>query len=519
MNSEPVEPLTTECKQVVTMRMRDSLLTRLRYTAAQVPRMVETHTSVCAAMFKGTPGKTLRRILERYRVQVKAADVFWGWVAQESIEGWLQLSGGRPQSGKGKPLMEWRVQAAEAGGWGGMLAGGDSAWFASFRMKVRQQMLQMSEEAVPQVTQTMVQQVWMTSAKSQTKQANAGKQCRKIYDTALAQLHQQREIALVGTAAKLLARRKLVAAMRATVASGALPKVLRAEAVVDVTKAVPVRDVVIDMCAGRQSMKGPARRQGYRYVAVEIDAVISAVRGLQRADVVLDLRQVTAAELVAVVAQIAGVQVAEILLIWASIPCNTVSRLDPGNQRPGYTVHREYSTREGDVQCALGSVVVVGGTREPQTARAEEDDGIHATVLRALDAAFNLYGIHYAVENPKAQLGLRPVVLAQERSDRLYCRRVNYCQYQHIFAKDTNVWTTVAAWKPRGLSGTGLCRAATGYCSKNKKKTGEINAKTGRWNHDYIVGGLASKAFKGPAKDEMQNRVPANLLKELLQAM
>ena len=71
----------------------------------------------------------------------------------------------------------------------------------------------------------------------------------------------------------------------------------------------------------------------------------------------------------------------------------------------------------------------------------------------------------------------------------------------------------------RGLSGTGLCRAATGYCSKNKKKTGEINAKIGRWNHDYIVGGLASKALKGPAKDEMQNRVPANLLKELLQAM
>ena len=53
----------------------------------QVPRMVETHTSVCAALFKGTPGKTLRRILERYKVQLKAADVFWGWVAQESTEG------------------------------------------------------------------------------------------------------------------------------------------------------------------------------------------------------------------------------------------------------------------------------------------------------------------------------------------------------------------------------------------------------------------------------------------------
>ena len=50
------------------------------------------------------------------------------------------------------------------------------------------------------------------------------------------------------------------------------------------TRAASVRDVVIDMCAGRQSMKGPARRQGTRYVAVEIEAVVSAVNGLQRAE-------------------------------------------------------------------------------------------------------------------------------------------------------------------------------------------------------------------------------------------
>ena len=85
----------------------------------------------------------------------------------------------------------------------------------------------------------------------------------------------------------------------------------------DVTRAVPVRGVVIDMCACRQSIQAPARncKQGYRYVAVEIDAVIRVVRALQRADVVLDLRQVTAAELVEVVAPIAGIRVAEILLI------------------------------------------------------------------------------------------------------------------------------------------------------------------------------------------------------------
>ena len=192
--------MASECRQVVTMRMRDSLLTWLRCTAAQVPRMVETHRLVCAAMLKGTPGKALRRILQRYGVHLKTADVFWGWAAQESTEGWLQLSGGRPQRGKGKPLMEWRVQAMEARGWGSMLAGRDTAWFATFRMKMRQQMLQLSEEAVPQVTQAMVQQIWMASAKSQTKCANAGKQCRRVYDAALAQLHEQREIALVGSA-------------------------------------------------------------------------------------------------------------------------------------------------------------------------------------------------------------------------------------------------------------------------------------------------------------------------------
>ena len=51
-------------------------------------------------------------------MQLKTADVFWGWGAQEITEGWLQLSGGRPQRGKGKPVMEWRVKATGAEGWG-----------------------------------------------------------------------------------------------------------------------------------------------------------------------------------------------------------------------------------------------------------------------------------------------------------------------------------------------------------------------------------------------------------------
>ena len=68
---------------------------------------------------------------------------------------------------------------------------------------------------------------------------------------------------------------------------------------------------------------------------------------------------------------------------------------------------------------------MVAGTGEPRTERAVDDDYVHATALQALDAAFNLYGIHHAVENPMAQLGRRPVVLALQRSARLVCHRLN----------------------------------------------------------------------------------------------
>lgn len=52
----------------------------------------------------------MSRISERYSVHLTTSSVFWGWVAQESTEGWFQLTGGRPQAGRGKPLMAWRVE-------------------------------------------------------------------------------------------------------------------------------------------------------------------------------------------------------------------------------------------------------------------------------------------------------------------------------------------------------------------------------------------------------------------------
>ena len=505
--------LTEECKQVVVIRLRGYLLQALGYKAAAVPRMVELDTTVLSALLSGSPGAWMRRYVKSHGITQKAEAVFWGWVAVESTQGWLQLIGGRPQRGAGDSLQEWRVQAAETGGWERMLRKGDSTWFATFRMKVLAALAGLEDGPVCQVTQEQAQRVWSNTAKAATRSLAGGKQHREVYSLALIQLEQQREVTLTGALRKLMTKKSMAACAAAAVRAGALPNVLKRSRVVDADCARPVRDVIVDLCAGRQSMKRPAKQLGYRYIAVELKAVIRAVRGRQRADVVMDLTEVPPAQLLAAIAELAGVLIQEIKFVWASVPCETLSRLDPSNQR--HTHHREYS-KDSSVVCKQRVVVVTGGTREPVTELGEDHDIMIASVLQALDAAFNLYGIHWAVENPNAQLGRRPVLLSLMRSGRVKCGRVNYCQYDHIFAKDTCVRTTVLQWTPKGRSGTGMCRKETGNCSS---KTGFFNQQTRRWNHHNTIGGKAARSVKGPSKDEVQNRVPLKLLLEILQAL
>jgi hypothetical protein len=507
------EELTAQCKQVLTIRLRGYLLQGLGYRAAAVPRMVELETAVLSTLLAGSPGSWLRRYVRDQGIAQKAEAVFWGWVATESTQGWLQLTGGRPQRGVGADLREWRVQAAETGGWERMMRKGDSAWFATFRMRVLAALMEGEEGPVYQVTQQRAQQVWANAAKAATRGLAGGKQNREVYNLALIQLEQQREVTLTGVLRRLMTKKSMAKCSTAAIRAGALPRVLKRSRVVDADCTQPVRDVIIDLCAGRQSMKRPAKQMGYRYIAVELKAVIRAVRGNQRADVVMDLTEVPPAQLLAAIAELAGVLIQEIKFVWASVPCETLSRLDPSNQR--HTHHREYS-KDSSVVCKQRVVVVTGGTREPVTELGEDHDIMIASVLQALDAAFNLYGIHWAVENPNAQLGRRPVLLSLMRSGRVKCGRVNYCQYDHIFAKDTCVRTTVLQWTPKGRSGTGMCRKETGNCSA---KTGFFNQQTRRWNHHNTIGGKAARSVKGPSKDEVQNRVPLKLLLEILQAL
>ena len=135
-----------------------------------------------------------------------------------------------------------------------------------------------------------------------------------------------------------------------------------------------------------------ARKMGYMYIAVELKAVIKAVRGNQRADVVMDLTEVPATQLLGAVAAMEGVRVQEIRFVWASVPCDTLSRLDPKNANTNqrHTHHREYS-KDDSVACKQRVTVVTAGTREPVTELAEGHDVMIASVLQALDATFNLY--------------------------------------------------------------------------------------------------------------------------------
>ena len=95
----------------------------------------------------------------------------------------------------------------------------------------------------------------------------------------------------------------------------------------------------------------------------------------------------------------AGIKQEEILFIWASVPCTTLGAINSSNQRPGYTYHRDYS-KHNQKRCKRGAVAITGGTWERRPPRVENHDRLALVVVTALDAPYNLYGVHYAIENP-----------------------------------------------------------------------------------------------------------------------
>ena len=75
-------------------------------------------------------------------------------------------------------------------------------------------------------------------------------QIRDVYSLALIQLEQQREETLTGALRRLVTKKSMATYSAATIRAGALPRVLKCSRVVDAGCAQPVKDVIIDLCAG-----------------------------------------------------------------------------------------------------------------------------------------------------------------------------------------------------------------------------------------------------------------------------
>ena len=101
----------------------------------------------------------------------------------------------------------------------------------------------------------------------------------------------------------------------------------------------------------------------------------------------------------------AGVELEEIVFVWATVSCTTLGATDSSNsQRPDFVHHQEYSKKDTGLTYGHGAVVNTQGARSPTSDLAELHELLLEVVLVALGAACTLYGVHFAMENPRANL-------------------------------------------------------------------------------------------------------------------
>ena len=96
-------------------------------------------------------------------------------------------------------------------------------------------------------------------------------------------------------------------------------------------------------------MKGSARKQEYRYVAVEIDAVISAVRGMQIAEGGCGVGSAAGDS-----SRAGGNGCTDSRCPGGRDTADMGVSTEQHSEQAGFKQHREHSTREEDVRCALG---------------------------------------------------------------------------------------------------------------------------------------------------------------------
>ena len=250
--------------------------------------------------------------------------------------------------------------------------------------------------------------------------------------------------------------------------------------------------------ADRSLLLKEAKRIGIN--AVSSTADIPFARALSETETILlmDLSCSQRGRMVYDVCKRMNIDPETVLMVWASPPCDSYSKLGPVNAERG-TATRDYSDPAWPPR--------KDGSKQAQ--RARDADVLTENMTHSLLAARG-HGIQFAAENPTGGMIRRPFMHNKEWLEHTHCLTVDYCAYDHPVKKPTNIWISEFAWSPTGSTGDGRCNNACG--------SGHINSDTGRYIHDVVLAGRGDRALSPPHISQQKNSVPKLLQQEILTA-
>ena len=204
----------------------------------------------------------------------------------------------------------------------------------------------------------------------------------------------------------------------------------------------------------------------------------------------------------------------EILIVWASPPCESFTKLDATNVSRG-NEHRDHETE----------------SKEPRTIESCHSEADFAKRTKAINDDRMVAGVNagflkdnrdgrmyeYAEENPQGMLAERPYMQSAEWVRAVLRQLVHYCNYGGQFHKPTHIWTSLKQWVAGGRSGCGQCCQD---CEVGRWKWVEKSVRTTgiQYVHDKQIGGPNEKrgTEKGSQK-EQRWKVPVDLLEEIVE--
>ena len=247
----------------------------------------------------------------------------------------------------------------------------------------------------------------------------------------------------------------------------------------------------------RSTLMKEAKKMGINSVTAGMgfQKALSDVSTLLLMDLSLSIRE----RMVMDVCKKMGVNPKDVLLVWASPPCDTYSKLGPVNEGRG-THTRDFTDPTWPPR--------KDGSEQAQ--RAEAADALTENLGLSLMTAKKEHGIEFAQENPTGGMSRRPFMQCPEWLECTQCMTVDYCAYDHPAKKPTNIWVSEFGWIPKGTTGDGRCHR---LCN-----AGEINESTGGYQHEAVLAGRGDRPIATSDIRKHKYAVPKQLLREIVLA-